>query len=641
MQFRHPEILYALLLLLIPIIIHLFQLRRFQKVDFTNVAFLKKATLQTRKSSKIKKWLTLLMRLLALACIILAFAQPFTATDKALNTEKETVLYIDNSYSMQAKGPNGPLLIQALQGLYKSLQGEESLSWFTNNQTKKNISQNDLKNEVLELSYSHKALAPADVWLKAQQLFSNSETADKRLIWISDFQNSLPLPVLENSNIYVDVIQPQPVNPFNLSIDTAYIQSKKVGSLQLRVGVSGTGELPENTAVSLYNNNRLVAKTAAEFQGGKQTNILFDIENPDGFKGRIQLSDTQLQYDNELFFNMNPQVPIKVLSINQAEGNYLKRLFTNTYFVYAEQNFNQLNYNDLPAQNFIILNELEEIPLSLINALKAFQGNGGSLLIIPGLNLDFKSYNTLLNTLRIGRFTQNRIDSEKKITTINFSHPLFENVFEKQVANFQYPTVKSFYELQSSASEVLKFEDGRPFLVQMNNTFLATAAFRSENSNFTSSPLIVPTLLNMAQQSLPLPELYYNLDTANNFSIPVNLGNDQIVKLADSIQSVIPLQQSKAQSVSITVSDELNRAGTYGVFLDETALQYVSFNFPRKESGMSYWDLESWKGVTVHDSVDELFQTIAEDNEMNLLWKWFVIFAVLFLLFELFILKFL
>ncbi len=110
MQFQHPELLYALFLLLIPIFIHLFQLRRFKQVDFTNVAFLKKVTIQTRKSSQLKKWITLLLRLLALACIIIAFAQPFTATKTALNTDKETVLYLDNSFSMQAKGTNGPLL---------------------------------------------------------------------------------------------------------------------------------------------------------------------------------------------------------------------------------------------------------------------------------------------------------------------------------------------------------------------------------------------------------------------------------------------------------------------------------------------------------------------------------------------------
>ncbi len=97
MQFKHPEILYALLLLLIPIIIHLFQLRRFQKVPFTNVAFLKEISVQTRKSSTIKKWLTLLTRLLLLAGIILAFAQPYTSNKKSFNTTQETVIYLDKN----------------------------------------------------------------------------------------------------------------------------------------------------------------------------------------------------------------------------------------------------------------------------------------------------------------------------------------------------------------------------------------------------------------------------------------------------------------------------------------------------------------------------------------------------------------
>src|SRR5690606_19429800 len=117
MQFKYPEILYALLLLIIPIIIHLFQLRRFEKVAFTNVQFLKNITLQTRKSSQIKKWLTLLTRLLLLACIILAFAQPYQAHQNSFSTTIETVIYLDNSFSMQAKGNNGTLLNEAIQDL--------------------------------------------------------------------------------------------------------------------------------------------------------------------------------------------------------------------------------------------------------------------------------------------------------------------------------------------------------------------------------------------------------------------------------------------------------------------------------------------------------------------------------------------
>ena len=121
MQFKHPELLYALLLLIIPIIIHLFQLRRFQKVEFTNVQFLKDIVTQTRKSSQLKKWLTLLTRMLLLACIVFAFAQPYFSNSDSFNTKSETVIFLDNSFSMQAKGSNGTLLNKAIQDIIESI----------------------------------------------------------------------------------------------------------------------------------------------------------------------------------------------------------------------------------------------------------------------------------------------------------------------------------------------------------------------------------------------------------------------------------------------------------------------------------------------------------------------------------------
>ena len=42
MQFKNPDILYFLVLLIIPILVHLFQLQKFTKVSFTNVAFFTK-----------------------------------------------------------------------------------------------------------------------------------------------------------------------------------------------------------------------------------------------------------------------------------------------------------------------------------------------------------------------------------------------------------------------------------------------------------------------------------------------------------------------------------------------------------------------------------------------------------------------
>ena len=99
MQFKHPEILYFLFLLVIPILVHLFQLRRFKKEYFTNVKFLKELAIQTRKSSKIKKWLLLATPLLLLASLILAFAQPFFKAKDSKGVTNELFIVLDNSFS--------------------------------------------------------------------------------------------------------------------------------------------------------------------------------------------------------------------------------------------------------------------------------------------------------------------------------------------------------------------------------------------------------------------------------------------------------------------------------------------------------------------------------------------------------------
>ena len=153
MQFKHPEILYFLFLLLIPIIVHLFQLRRFEKVPFTNVQFLKNVIIQTRKSSQLKKWLALITRMLLFAAIIFAFAQPYFSDYEGLNVKTETVVYLDNSFSIQAKGSKGELLKRSVQEILSALDDSDELTLFTNDNTFLKATRKTLSNELLQLNY--------------------------------------------------------------------------------------------------------------------------------------------------------------------------------------------------------------------------------------------------------------------------------------------------------------------------------------------------------------------------------------------------------------------------------------------------------------------------------------------------------
>ncbi|MGO3182026.1 MAG: BatA domain-containing protein [Aequorivita sp.] len=638
MQFKHPEILYALFLLLIPIFIHLFQLRRFQKVDFTNVAFLKKVTIQTRKSSQLKKWLTLLMRIAALTCIIIAFAQPFTASKTALNQEKETVVYIDNSFSMQLKGSKGPLLERALQDLFDKTSNSGKLSWFSNSSERKNSSPQDFKNEVLSLDYSQNQLNPNQVLLKANQLFSNEKGVLKRLIYISDFQQQEAFPELSD-NLIVDAVQLKAVKASNIALDSVFVVSKNASTTQLKVNASKQNEEITETTISLFNNEKLVAKTALDFSENTNGTATFDIDNSTDFIGKLQVNDPNLPFDNTLFFSINKPGKIKVLAINKADGKFLQRLFEKEEFKFTQQTFKTLNYNDISDQNFIVLNELEEIPASLNTALKSFSDQGGSVLVIPSSEANLSSYNNFLQTTSLGTLTK-EIGQEKKITKIAFSHPLFKNVFEKEVMNFQYPKVNSFYNLSTNATPALVFEDNKPFLLQKDKTFFFTAAINKENSNFQNSPLVVPTIYNMALQSLPLPRLYYTIGEQNTIAIPVKLTSDEILTIKDSISQFIPLQQTKANYVSITTVDEPAKSGNYQIVKENDFLKNISYNYSRKESELQYLNPKNWNGVQVYKSIDELFDSITEANSISSFWKWFAIFALLFLLCEMLILKF-
>lgn len=639
MQFKHPEILYALLLLIIPIIVHLFQLRKFKKVAFTNVKFLQELTIQTRKSSQLKKWLTLLTRLLMLTAIILAFTQPYISNSESFNTKSETVIYLDNSYSMQAQGNNGSLLNKAVQDLIENIDENETISIFTNDVSFKKTSIKAIKNDLIQLGYASSQLDYNAALLKGQNMFSEDQSSVKNLVLISDFQqknNNLSFP--KDSTLSLKLVKLQPENKSNITIDSIYISKSTVENIELTVLIKNQGEEIETLPVSLFNNENLIAKSAVNIDSEAKT--VFTIPTNVMFNGKVSIDDPNLQYDNELYFNIDKPEKIKVLVINESEDSFLKKIFTEDEFIYTASSFNALNYNLIDEQNLIVLNELEDIPVALNTALNAFSKDGGSILIIPSGEISINSYNQFFNNYFISDFNT-LVVQEKKITTINFSHPLLANVFDKQIQNFQYPKVNSFYRTSGSDNSILDFEDGSTFLSESQNTYRFTAPLNDLNSNFKNSPLIVPVIYNIGKQSLKVPQLYYTIGEENKIDISTVLQQDDILTLAYEDNKVIPLQQTFTNKVRLTLSDYPKDSGIASVQNKATFLKHLSFNHNRNESNLNYYDISNFEGVTSYDSVSKTLDDIKSATNVNELWKWFVIFALAFLIIEMLILKYL
>lgn len=638
MQFKHPELLYALFLLLIPIIVHLFQFRKFQKEAFTNVAFLKEVSIQTRKSSQLKKWLILLTRLLLFTALIFAFAQPFSANSNAIGSENETVIYLDNSFSMQAKGNQGELLKRAVQDIISDVPENENISLITNETTYKNTTVKAIKNDLLTLDYSSKSLSYDAALLKCKKLFKPSATI-KNIVFISDFQqNNTAFNPLNDSLFKIHAVKLNPININNVSIDSAYISNSSGNNLDLKVILKNTGIAIDNLPVSLFNNDQLIAKTSVTLN--KEAETSFSLPTNEITNGRITIEDTNLQYDNSLFFNINKTPKINVLTINNGDDSFLKRIYTDKEFNYTTTLLNQLDYNIINEQNLIVLNELKDIPSTLTSVLKLFTNQGGFLIVIPSKDIDIQSYNSLLSNYYT--LFETISETEKQVTTINYSHPLYANgVFEKKATNFQYPKVESFFNVTNQANNlILQFEDNKPFLIENNKGFIFTSSLDASNSDFKNSPLIVPTFYNIAKSSFKIPALYFTIGNENTFDVSVNLHQDDILSLVSNDINLIPKQQYFNNKVVIATVDEPSVSNIYSVSDKNEPIQNISYNYNRAESILNYQDLSSLKNITINDSVTDIFNTLKSDTKINELWKWFVIFALAFLIIEMLILKY-
>jgi len=640
MQFKHPELLWALLLLLIPIIIHLFQLRRFQKVVFTNVKFLKNVKLQTRKSSQIKKWLTLITRLLLITCLVFAFAQPFTTNSGTFNAKNETVIYIDNSFSMQVKGKNGSLLNEVIQDVLKSYREAEELTIFTNDNTYRNTSIKAIANDLIKLSHSTTQLDYESAYLKGKQYFSKDVTSVKNLILVSDFQQKdKSLEFNADSSVTLKLVQPKAIYSNNISIDSVYVDKYTNENTEIGVNLSHLGEPIKNVSVALYDNQKLVAKTSVDITNESKTS--FTISNNSEFNGMLSIEDASLQYDNSFYFNINKNDKIKVLSINEDSDNFLKKLYTDDEFIYNSFDYKSLDYSAIESQNLIILNEIETISNALISSLKAFKSDGGSILIITSDDININAYNQLLNELKI-QYITNAFTSEKRVTSINYDHPILKDAFYTRVSNFQYPKVNSYYTLNSNENAIYRYEDNSAFLIGSGKIFLFTAPINSINSNFKKSPLIVPALYNIAKQSLEIPQLYYSIGNTNTIDINTQIGQDAILSLEKDGEKIIPLQQTFSKKVSIITTDNYpNSAGILVVMNNMELLRKLSFNFKRNESNLNYYNLSNNSNYSVNTSLSSAIETVKSNASINALWKWFVIFALVFLIIETLILKYL
>ena len=640
MQFKHPEILYFLFLLVIPVLVHLFQLRKFKKEYFTNVRLLKELAIQTRKSSKIKKYLLLATRLLLLASLVLAFAQPFFKAKDSESKNNELFIVLDNSFSMQAKGQKGELLKRAVQDLLEHAPEDLQLSVVTNSEDYWNTNIKSIEKDLQQLSYSAIPFSIENALIKVK---SHNSNRGKDILVITDAiglktVNLDKLP--ENIKSYF--IIPEAEKLENIAVDSVFVSQILDNFYEIGVHVSSNFEEDKSIPVAVYNKENLIAKAILKLNQRKQT-LRFTIPK-DNFNGYISLNDNSLAFDNTFYFNISKPEICTILSIGESgKSNFLSKIYTQPDFSYKNAELNALNYSEITKQDAIILNELDNIPLAMHTNLKQFVAKGGNLVVIPSVKNDISNINAFLANFGGTQFTSLQ-RQEKKVTKINFSNPLFSNVFEKKISNFQYPSVKESFEVKSSASQAILYEDQSSFLATLHQNsgavYIFSAPINKDNSNFQNSPLIVPTFYKMGMSNEKNGVKSATIGNSQSVIIDAKVTKDEIVSITNKDEEFIPMQQIMDDKIKITCGDNPKTAGNFIIAQNKNEVGNLSFNYDRKESILTEPSSESLENINQTDSIEHFFDTLQIERTDNQIWKWFLIFALLFLAIEILIQKF-
>ena len=674
MQFLYPTFLFALGALAIPIIIHLFHFRRFKKVYFTNVRFLKEVKEETSARRKLRNLLVLLMRCLALAFLVFAFAQPFIPRDTDVKKgEKAISVFVDNSFSMSALSQDIPLLDKAKQRARDVINAhsvEDRFQILTNDfegRHQRLVSKEDALSLVDEIKVTPAVRELSKVLTRQKQALA-SGTADNQAVYmVSDFQKNITdIENYADTTLDLTLIPLQSVQEKNIAIDTAWFDApvqmlNQTNALVVKVR-NLSAENVDNIRLTIKYEGQVkpVGTLAIPANSSITDTVNITILRTGWHEAELAVTDFPVQFDDKYYFTFNVADEINVLAINDLQPNlFLEKAFKGmTNFVISSQQSRNLDYSKFSDYQMIVLNELPSISSGLAFELKQFVENGGNLLVFPPSNANTGSYNSFLKGFPANELVSYEA-SPAFVGRINTDEFVFNDVFQNRSANLKLPVTQGNFKLTNFGSRgeerLMTYRDGTPFLtkyaVGQGHLYFCVAPLDEQINNLVrSGEIFIPMLYKMAISSAKSRKIAYTIgrDETIIADNKIEGGGETVYKLQGQAEEFIPEQRIVSAKAYLDVHDKIKEAGFYNLFLNpEEVLAKYAFNYDRKESVLEYFSVDDLTekvgvnatvlGLTAAASITE---EVSERSRGLILWKWCIILALIFLGLEVLLLRF-
>ena len=680
MSFLYPAFLFALLALAIPVIIHLFNFRKYKTLYFSNVQLLKLIKQESRKKSQIKQLIILASRLLAIAALVFAFSRPFiplgNQTSKAAH--QIVAIYIDNTFSMKNVGEQGQILEQAKLKAFEIANAYPAGTQYlilTSDLLPQHqfiLSKEQFIQQVSEIKESPKSPKFSEIYERIISTFPGSEKkSDKIFYYLSDFQkNNTDFETLHpDSSVWTYLLPFKSDKINNLLIDSCWFEvpGRKIGQQEkLFVSLKNLSEQAyQNIPIRLTINDSLHAISNISISGKEELTVeLSYTNNAEGIQlCKVELDDYPIIYDNSYFLSYKVLGKMKALGIFNPLNNsseYLKALFTDDELIgYEEFPENNVQIARLKDFQCIFMLNNQKISSGLKSELNSFVAQGGSLVLFPNRTANFADYNDLLTSLN-GNTIESSDTARLGISEINYNHPLYKEVFKKQEANADLPVVSGILkfteQIQKSETPLLKFRNGKNALstFRFGNGNVYSFAFPVDkiNFNFVRHIIFVPTVYNMVLNSGELQKYAYSIERDEPVILNQNHLSDELklINQQSKEEFRVSARNTGTEHKQLILNELISEAGHYLIKDGDKVIQSVSYNFSRKESVPEYLSGEdiqnqakasNFKQMQIIDVNEARFSEILEDlNNGKQLWKFFIMLAIFFMLCELAVIRF-
>ena len=665
MTFLYPSFLWALAALSIPVIIHLFNFRKTTRVFFSNTRFLRQVKEVTTAKRRLKHYLILAARLLFLAFLILAFAQPVIPAKDQLNAERNIVIYLDNSQSMSAQMPDKtPALDAALnfsRGIVELFPPDTRYRILTNDFAPFS---NTFKTrtEALDILAQVRTSPVSRTMEEVRNRLGQDEPVRSReYFWISDFQKSTAgaIPTHWDSAARWHLVPITFASAPNVFVDSAYLQNPFAAGgeknvLTVIVRNDGKEEI-DQLNLKLTINDIQAGTVSVDIPAGGLTETTFDLTTGlSGFnRAIVSFNDFPVSFDNEFFLALNFTTKISIIEIKPGvAATAVERVFGNKevfhFRSYPAANF---NYSLLDQADLVVVNGLDRYDAGLNLALRTYINESGTLLVIPGTNADAGSLQQLTGnpSISITGGKPNPLPLDRP----DYNNPFFENVFEERSTSLAMPKATQLMRWGQDRSAILSFRNDDPFLSRIEQggkLYLMATPLHPEYTDFTNHALFVPVMYRIASSSRKNDaRLYYTL-RENFITVKVDsLLQDQPLRLKGA-QEIVPAQRNVNEQVFLEIPKFSIDQGFYHVLAGTDSVGLIAFNLDKAESLLDQFtgsEIRNQMGNGDNISIFEATSAEAFSNEIKErylgkpLWKYALMIALFFLLAEVLLIRFL